>query len=185
MNLNLGCGTNYLKDFVNCDKNKNYKADKYFDMELPNWPFPKNSIVNVKARHCLEHLTLDGYLNAWKELYRICKNNAIIEIHAPHVMSCKFFDDPTHKIVITPGGIQLFSKKYNLECQKDGLSNSQLGLELDIDFELVDTHFYINNEVLKEIGKKDMSWTYNNFNNNQYIYGNLVDEIIIKVKCIK
>ena len=69
-------------------------------------------------------------------MYRICTNRANIKIIVPHFRHQHFYDDPTHVRVVTPLGLQLFSKKLNKLCIEKGGANSPLGLYLDIDFEL-------------------------------------------------
>ena len=72
-------------------------------------------------------------------MYRICNHGAKIKIVVPHFRHQFFYDDPTHVRVVTPLGLQLFSKKANREWVKQGAANSPLGLYLDIDFELKQT----------------------------------------------
>ena len=100
MKINLGCGRDYLEGYVNCDINKRYKADLYFDMESEIWPFKDNSVSYIKAWHVLEHLST-GYLHVWKEMYRICKNKAKILLAFPHHLHDNYFSDPTHKTPIS------------------------------------------------------------------------------------
>ena len=76
-------------------------------------------------------------LKNFKELYRICKDGTLITIFVPHFRHDFFFNDPTHVRVITPDSLLLFSKSFNKYCAKNKLSNSPLGLYLDIDFEIV------------------------------------------------
>lgn len=181
--VNLGCGNMYLKNHINCDKNTKYKADKYFDMALPNWPFSDNTIDYVLAKHCLEHLTLDGYFNAFKEIYRICKPNGVLEIHFPHHLSNNFFNDPTHKIRITVAGLDMFSKELNRNWQKSGMSNSQLAMELDIDFLVFKKSYIVNESELSKIGMKN--YTMEDIQRFEFIFGNIVDELEVQLRVIK
>ena len=69
-------------------------------------------------------------------MYRICTHGANIKIIVPHYRHQFFYDDPTHVRVVTPLGLKLFSKRLNRIWIEKGVSNSTLGLYLDIDFEL-------------------------------------------------
>lgn len=84
--LNLGCGNEPLKDFINIDKYKYYDDDecKFMECDLEKFPLPfaNDSIDYIYSYHCLEHLL---YLeDLVKELFRICKDGAILEIIVPH-----------------------------------------------------------------------------------------------------
>lgn len=81
LKLNLGCGPNKLKGYVNCDWCKDIGVDKVFDMNKMPWPFGDNSVSEVKLSHVLEHF--HEPLIILKEIYRICKNGARVKINTP------------------------------------------------------------------------------------------------------
>tara|TARA_Y100001968_G_C19373783_1_gene726483 strand:+ start:287 stop:847 length:561 start_codon:yes stop_codon:yes gene_type:complete len=136
LKLNLGCGEKRLPNYINVDKFGS--PDVKHDLELFPWPWETNSVSEIALIHVLEHLGKDveTYFGIFKEMYRICKNKAKIQIIVPHFRHENFYDDPTHVRVITPLGLQLFSKKANKMWKDQGASNSPIGLYLDIDFEL-------------------------------------------------
>lgn len=84
--LNLGCGEDYRDGFVNVDINKDVKTDKVVDIEI-GLPFKDNSFDYVYSRHVIEHLHPEKIKFVMDEIHRICKNEAIVEFHAPH-FSC-------------------------------------------------------------------------------------------------
>ncbi len=94
MKLNLGCGFDYKEGYINCDI-RGVKADKYFDLNKFPYPFKDNSIDKVLISHVLEHL--NEPVNILKEIYRICKNNAIVKIQVPYFSSESAFSDIEHK----------------------------------------------------------------------------------------
>ena len=55
--LNLGCGQNILKDYVNLDAMKLDGVDVIHDLEKFPWPFKDNTFDEVYTSHTLEHLT--------------------------------------------------------------------------------------------------------------------------------
>jgi predicted SAM-dependent methyltransferase len=91
--LNLGCGKDYRKGWVNTDSNKNIKADSYFDMEK-KFPFKDNSFDYIFTCHSLEHL--HNLIGCMKEIKRVSKNGAIIDIRVPHALSIAAYQDPTY-----------------------------------------------------------------------------------------
>jgi hypothetical protein len=137
MKLNIGAGGVKLDGFVTCDYDPLEKPDYLFNVEKDAWPFPDNSVEVVVAHHILEHLG-EGYFHCLKEMYRVCKPGAFIDIRVPHHRHDFFFDDPTHRRPITVGGMRLFSKKHNQLCREQGAASSRLGDYFGVDFEIVD-----------------------------------------------
>jgi len=136
MKLNLGCGENHLVGYVNVDKQGN--PDVLHDLECFPWPWPDHAVNEIQMVHVLEHLgqSTEAYLDIIKEIYRICCNGAKLRIIVPHFRHQNFFDDPTHVRVVTPLGMQLFSKSENRFWIENGMANSPLGLYLDVDIRL-------------------------------------------------
>ncbi len=138
MKLNLGCGFSKLNGFINVDIFDECSPDIKMDLEQLPWNFDDNSADEILLNHSLEHLgkSTDTFLGIIKELYRISKPEATIQINVPHPRHDFYLNDPTHIRPITPPLFELFSKRLNLEWQKNGLSNSQLALYLNVNFEI-------------------------------------------------
>ena len=134
--LNLGCGNYKPPGYVHVDKYGT--PDVKHDLETFPWPWDDNSVEFILLNHVLEHLGHDSnvYLRIFQEMYRVCQADAHIRISVPHFRHDSFFDDPTHVRAITPGGLQLFSKRLNREWAEKKYANTPFGLYLDIDFEL-------------------------------------------------
>ncbi len=140
MKINLGSGYKRYPNFINIDSDPNCKPDHIVNLETDTLPFSDNSVDSVIAHHILEHMG-DGYFHFLKELYRICKHGAIIDIRVPHPNHEIFLNDPTHKRPITVDGLRLFSKQFNnLEIQRNGTS-STLGIMHNVDFEIINYEF--------------------------------------------
>jgi hypothetical protein len=133
--LNLGCGTNKAPGFVNVDRA--HGPDVVHDLEVFPWPWADSSVDEVRAHHVLEHLgaTPALFIGVMKEMHRVCRNGAKVEIVVPHPRHDDFMNDPTHVRPITLNVLALFSKSYNRKWEKDGSANTKLALEHDIDFE--------------------------------------------------
>jgi len=138
LKLNLGCGQNPLLGYLNVDKFGD--PDFYWDLEHFPWPWEDNSVSEIVLNHVLEHLgeSSHTYLKIIQELYRVCQHHASIFITVPHPRHDDFLTDPTHVRVITPDGLNLFSKTLNYEWKQLGYANSTLGLYLDVDFEIIE-----------------------------------------------
>lgn len=159
LKLNLGSGQNKQPGYINVDKCGD--PDVRHDLEIFPWPWGENSVGEVILCHVLEHLgeRTDLYFGIIKELYRICSAGAKIYIDVPHPRHNHFLDDPSHVRTITPDGLNLFSKTKNQEWKTKGVSNSPLGVTLNVDFELVETTFNLDPEWAAKLQSGELSET--------------------------
>jgi hypothetical protein len=181
--LNLGCGENRKPDCINVDKFGH--PDVCHDLETFPWPWADNSVEEIVLNHVLEHLgeSKAVYLKIFQEMYRICKPEATIHIAVPHPRSDDFINDPTHVRVVTPAGLELFSKAKNSEWADSGYANSPLGLYLDVDFEIVSVNYSLEpcwSQKLNsgECTRKDIYAATQKYNN-------VVKEVRMKIKVVK
>lgn len=124
--LNLGCGNDIRKGFVNVDC-KDFGGNQIIDLDKFPWPLKANTFDYVLANHVLEHLT--EVVKVMEEIYRICKPNAVIKISSPHYASDSIYTDPTHKKGFSYRYFEFFSKKlgkvycdYQFKCNFDILN---------------------------------------------------------------
>jgi SAM-dependent methyltransferase len=135
MKVNLGSGYKRIDGFVNVDDDPLVSPDYVVNLEKDKLPFPDNSVDEIIAHHILEHIG-EGFIPLMQEIYRVCKNDAIIDIIVPHHFHEMFISDPTHKRPITVDGMMLFSKKFNREHIAKHGSSSGMGLKFNVDFEI-------------------------------------------------
>lgn len=138
MKLNLGAGLKKFEGFLNVDDDPLCEPDIMVNLDDINikLPLEDNVVEEIKAHHILEHIG-EGFIPLMKELYRVCKHGAILDIEAPHHQHDVFYGDPTHKRPITVPVMYMFSKKYNREHIEIYGSSTGMGLKYDIDFEMV------------------------------------------------
>lgn len=96
MKIDLGCGSHKSDGFIGVDILKHPEVDIRHDLNVFPYPFANDSVEYVQANHVLEHV--DSFIGAVEEIWRICQNDAIVEIRCPHA-SCfpTVWADPTHK----------------------------------------------------------------------------------------
>ena len=181
--LNLGCGENRKPDCINVDKLGH--PDVCHDLETFPWPWADNSVDEIVLNHVLEHLgeSKAVYLKIFQEMYRICKPDASIHIAVPHPRSDDFINDPTHVRVVTPAGLELFSKAKNSGWADRGYANSPLGLYLDVDFEIADINYNLDSAWSQKL--KTGKCTQEDIYLAMRTYNNVVKEIRMKITVVK
>ncbi|WP_264531796.1 class I SAM-dependent methyltransferase [Flavobacterium sp. N502540] len=92
--LNIGCGNDIKKGFVNLDVSQLPGVDVVCDIEKNKLPFEDNFFEYILCNDVLEHVE---YVKVLKEIHRILKPGGIVEIRVPHFTSSNNFIDPTHK----------------------------------------------------------------------------------------
>jgi SAM-dependent methyltransferase len=137
--LNLGCGNKLEAGWHNVDLKA--PADEVVNLCAIPWPWPDNSVEEVRIVHTLEHLghSPEFRLAILQELYRVCKHGAKILVIVPHPRHDHYINDPTHCWPVTPGGLELFDQAKNRKWIEQGYSNSTLGLDHGVDLRLVQT----------------------------------------------
>lgn len=108
MKLNLGCGRNILKGWINLDISKEVKPDVCHNLNEFPYPFKDNKFDYIFADNVLEHL--DNLIPTLEELSRITKESGTIEIIVPLAPTMHSFRDPTHKLFFTYRTFEYFLK---------------------------------------------------------------------------
>ena len=110
--LNVGCGKDIRKDYINLDSVKLEGVDIVYDLNKYPWPFKKNQFDYILCDNILEHL--DSIIKPLEELSRISKKDAIIEIIVPLAPTSHAFRDPTHKQFYTYRTVEQYIKDSGL-----------------------------------------------------------------------
>lgn len=110
MKLHLGCGNDYKKGYVNCDAVKEVNPDVVCNL-TKKLPFKDNSVSEVILNHVIEHIkNWDEVLI--KEIYRICKDGAIIKIRTPYFQHESAFSNLQHYRFFTYTTFDLLDKNH-------------------------------------------------------------------------
>lgn len=151
LKLNLGSGQKRKPGYLNVDKHGT--PDFICNLESFPWPWPDDSVSEILLHHVLEHLgaTPDVFIGIMKQMYRVCAHGARIHIVVPHPRHDFFIGDPTHVRPITPDMFHLFSKRNNRAFQEMGAANTPLALYHDVDFNVTDTTYVLDEPYASEL----------------------------------
>jgi SAM-dependent methyltransferase len=106
--LNLGCGNDVKKGWVNLDVIKMPGVDVVHDLNRTPWPFSAGEFDEVLCQDVLEHV--DDLLTVLKEIHRVLKPGGIARIRVPHFTSAIAYNDPTHKRFFAWNSFEYFEK---------------------------------------------------------------------------
>lgn len=91
--LNLGCGRDIIKYWVNVDK-RNFGQDEIYDLNQMPYPWDGNTFDAILMKDIIEHLKEPN--KVFKEIFRVAKNGATVVIRTPHPKSPLMPKDPEH-----------------------------------------------------------------------------------------
>ena len=106
--INLGSSDRTKEGFLNLDILPVKGVDIVCDLNK-SIPLKDNSVTEVYAGHILEHL--DDTIKIMEEIYRVCKNGAVVKIKVPYFKSIGAFKDPTHKRFFTEETFYYFNRE--------------------------------------------------------------------------
>lgn len=183
MKLNLGCGQNRIEGYLNVDLFG--EPDLVFDLETFPWPWADDSVDEILLIHVLEHLGQDKnvFLRIIQEIYRVCRDGAVIRIKVPHPRSDDYLSDPTHVRPINIPLLALFSRSNNLLWKSGGYANSTLALYLDVDLEISDTTLMLKEPWNSRFQRREI--TEAELNYAEQTYNNVISEIVINMRAKK
>ncbi len=74
MKLNLCCGLDIREGYINIDIKKTHESVKIIDLEKDLLrEFPDNSVEEVIARDCIEHISWRRVEDLLRDIYRVLK----------------------------------------------------------------------------------------------------------------
>ncbi len=84
--LHLGCGPNYLRDFVSIDANPFNKIDLWLDVRN-GLPFPASYADSIYSTHMFEHFYPDELVQLLKECLRVLRPGGGVRLVVPSLMN--------------------------------------------------------------------------------------------------
>ena len=110
--LNLGCGADIKKGWINLDSANLPGVDIVHNIEKLPLPFKDEEFDEILCQDILEHIE---YISLLRELYRILKKGCKLKIRVPHFTSKNNFIDPTHLKLFSIRTFEFFIKKSRLK----------------------------------------------------------------------
>lgn len=137
MKLNISCGTDVKEGFVNtdlhdrnwkewCKDNEyfpaNMKGTSFVALRLPGtFPWKDNSVDFVYISHVLEDFCNEDFFAIIKEIHRVMKPGALLEIRVPEWGFNGALANPHHQKMFQKNSFQWLAKdKYNVSDYADG-----------------------------------------------------------------
>lgn len=86
--FHLGCGGDYLKDWINIDVNKFSTADIVCDFKYLNKYFPNDSVSVIKMIHSISYLRLWEARDFFAMCFKLLKKNGTLILEFPDIVKC-------------------------------------------------------------------------------------------------
>jgi predicted SAM-dependent methyltransferase len=86
--LNIGCGDNKIKGFINIDGFAGIKPDVVHDITQSPLPFKKETVDEIVFFHCIEHIQESLHDRVLGEFFRILKKGGKFIISYPEFLKC-------------------------------------------------------------------------------------------------
>lgn len=151
--LNLGCGIKKKAGFVNVDSHTYCEPDLLLDLAKNGWPWQDSSVDEVFFECSLEFMgeSKEELFHIIKELYRVCSNDAKINITFLHPRHDRFVLNPMTVHRLSPVFFSWLSVGGNLQQIMVGEGDTCLGMMLDVDFSMSGVRFNIAPEFKEEV----------------------------------
>jgi|SRR3989338_3327380 len=106
--LNVGCGKNIKKGYVNLDVAKLPGVDIIHDLSKFPYPFKEDYFDEILSLGILELINAD-FVKVMEEFYRISKNGTVIKIRSPVFPSMCSAQDPLTRKFMTWNTFEYFN----------------------------------------------------------------------------
>ncbi len=93
--LDLGCGPRKEPGAYGIDAFPHPGVDLVHDLDRTPWPLPDGEYERIVIRHVIEHV--QDMVTFLREVHRVARPDAMIEIVTPHFSNRSAYADPTHR----------------------------------------------------------------------------------------
>jgi SAM-dependent methyltransferase len=136
MRLDLGCGPAAAEGFEGVDIAPGPGVDHLVNLEAFPWPFDDDSVEAARSSHLVEHVRdLVGFM---RELHRVMRAGARVEIQHPYQFNVRAWQDPTHVRCLNEVSWFYFDKPWRGGAEENSRGIGDWGGYGDTDFFLVE-----------------------------------------------
>lgn len=119
LRLNLGCGDNKIKGFINIDVEPSVKPDIVCNFISNKLPYKTGSVDEVVLFHTIEHIPKRNQFGILQEVWRVLKPGATFMVSYPEFLTCVKYWRTNHRGLKdfwekTIFGRQLFPSDYHV-----------------------------------------------------------------------
>jgi acetyltransferase-like isoleucine patch superfamily enzyme/SAM-dependent methyltransferase len=107
--VDLGCGARKAPGFIGVDIFPAPSVDIVADLSTA-FPFEENSVDELRAHDFIEHLP--DRLRTMNEIWRVCKDGALVDLFVPSTDGRGAFQDPTHVSFWNINSFQYFAVEH-------------------------------------------------------------------------
>ena len=106
--LNLGCGGDIRRGYVNLDIVYLPGVNVLHDLDTIPYPFKTDTFDEIYASHTIRDL-----VQTMRELHRILRPGGVVKVMVPYFASPNAFRDPTHKVSFTSATYTYFAPHHS------------------------------------------------------------------------
>jgi SAM-dependent methyltransferase len=160
LRLDIGCGQAKREGFIGVDLYAGSTADVLADIEK-GLPFKDNIFSEIWMHHVFEHL--GNPIDGMKEVWRVCRDEALVEITGPYFSSPHFvWRDPTHRRPLSLRAFYYFDgswygKKWRIRVERGSLKKSNTSFR-HAGWKFWYWPFIIPNKVIEYIVNLSLIW---------------------------
>lgn len=138
MKLNLGCGFRKKEGFTNVDRGTFCEPDVVVDLVKERWPWDDGTVEAAAFEFSLEQMGTkpEDLEHVFKELYRVCKADAQIDILALHPRHDEFLLNPMYTQRLGPEFVSSLSVSKNMTMIAQGNYGNSMGMFWEVNFEM-------------------------------------------------
>lgn len=92
--IDLGCGPNKMPGAIGLDIHPYEGVDIVANLDQTPWALPASHFDVIRCSHVIEHVQNPAHL--LKEIHRIARPGARLQVFTPHFSSVNSWSDPTH-----------------------------------------------------------------------------------------
>ena len=187
LKLNLGCGFEKLKGYINIDNSEFCSPDFLMDLENVPYPFLSNTVIEIRMKSVLEHLAPNPkhFFSIIQEIYRICKNGALIFIEVPYPFHRWQVVDFTHQRPIHIEGFYMLDKSHCQKYMDMGLSKTPLAFIYDVDFKVRKFMYALDPQTEEHIQNVLGEFDRKKINSYMHLFTNVMATQAITLEVIK